>query len=137
MVNEKFIKEIKEYIYLNDINISLESYINKLIEIGFNIEKYGFKPNYKETSKPVIVEKVVEKEIYINDDSNIKEEYEILKNEHKELKIKLLKFDKENKIIENKYNNIIEIIESHTNENDFYGEEDGIIKRIKNEIKRK
>lgn len=45
-INDKLYNNILEYCKLNHIE-DIESEINKLIEIGFNVDKYGNKPFVK------------------------------------------------------------------------------------------
>lgn len=54
MINDKLLKEIKEYCKLNGIE-DVEGLVNKMLKQGFTIEKYGevpkpaLKPEEKET----------------------------------------------------------------------------------------
>ena len=43
MINDKLYQEIKEYCELNNIE-DIDKEINRLLRIGFNIEKYGVSP---------------------------------------------------------------------------------------------
>ena len=43
MINNKLMEEIKQYCELNNIE-DLNKEINRLLRIGFNIEKYGTSP---------------------------------------------------------------------------------------------
>jgi hypothetical protein len=43
MINDKLYQEIKEYCELNNIE-DIDKEINRLLRIGFNIEKYGTSP---------------------------------------------------------------------------------------------
>ena len=43
MINDKLYQEIKEYCELNNIE-DINKEINRLLRIGFNIEKYGTSP---------------------------------------------------------------------------------------------
>ena len=43
MINNKLMEEIKQYCELNNIE-DLDKEINRLLRIGFNIEKYGTSP---------------------------------------------------------------------------------------------
>jgi len=140
MIKDKLIKEIKEFFEINDMKIPFEDYINNMIEVGFNIEKYGLKPKMNQKIEPIVIEKIVEKEIYVNNDEDvqkIQKEKSELKEEIKELKIKLFEKDKEIVHTKDKLDNIINIIESNMEQVDFYGEDDDIIKKLINEIKRK
>jgi len=44
MIREKLLDEIKQYCKLNNID-DVESLINKMLQQGFTIEKFGEKPN--------------------------------------------------------------------------------------------
>jgi hypothetical protein len=139
---EKFKKfqNISNYIINNPAKWEADKFFKKCFQSGFNIEKYGFKPKMDQKIEPIVIEKIVEKEIYINNDEDIQKiqkEKSELKEEIKELKIKLFEKDKEIVHTKDKLDNIINIIESNMEQVDFYGEDDDIIKKLINEIKRK
>lgn len=51
MINNKLYQEIKEYCELNNIE-DINKEINRLLRIGFNIEKYGVSPfSFVQTEK--------------------------------------------------------------------------------------
>lgn len=51
MINNKLMEEIKQYCELNNIE-DLDKEINRLLRIGFNIEKYGTSPfSFVQTEK--------------------------------------------------------------------------------------
>ena len=51
MINDKLYQEIKEYCELNNIE-DIDKEINRLLRIGFNIEKYGVSPfSFVQTEK--------------------------------------------------------------------------------------
>ena len=51
MINNKLLEEIKEYCELNNIE-DIDKEINRLLRIGFNIEKYGVSPfSFVQTEK--------------------------------------------------------------------------------------
>ena len=89
--------EIINYCKVNQIE-DIEAFKIKLLKQGFTIEKYGVSP-----VKPKVVEKIVEKFITNNEDTErlatelekLKKDFEELLNENKRLLIK----SNENKII--------------------------------------
>lgn len=81
MIEVKIYEEISQYCEFNDIT-DIDSFINKMVKVGFNIEKYGNKPivnknkiiNFEKNSiedKPQIINKPVntidKKNIYEED----------------------------------------------------------------------
>lgn len=141
MISDSLLKEISDYIALNDLKIELDNFIDKLIRLGFNIEKYGFKPNENIKKEEVkIIEKEIEKVVYVSNDEDIKMLKSLNDDLSKELttvKLELQKKDKEFVEVNEKYHKIVKLIEDNSLNDDFYGEDDGIIKKLKNEIKRK
>ena len=69
--------EIWDYCRVNNIT-SIDNFIVKLVKQGFTVEKFGATPattNEKIVEKivEIPVEKIVEKEVYITDDNQVKE----------------------------------------------------------------
>jgi hypothetical protein len=54
-IKESLFSDIKSYCKLNNVE-DINDFINRIIEIGFNIEKYGAAPNIP-TSFPVEIKK--------------------------------------------------------------------------------
>jgi hypothetical protein len=63
-ISNKLLKEIELYCKANEID-NLNSFIEKLIEIGFNIEKYGTKPTINNEKKEVVKEEPIVEEVKI------------------------------------------------------------------------
>lgn len=99
-IPKKLKDEIWEYCRLNDIS-NVDDFIIKMIRQGYTTEKFGATPlgfgEVKEVEKivevirEIPVEKVIEKEVFITDDIQIKE-----------LSEKLTQLEDENKIISTK-----------------------------------
>lgn len=85
---KKIKDELYDYCKLNNIT-NIDEFILKIVTQGFVVEKYGAAPTSKEkiVEVPVdkIIEKIVEKEVYIADDS----QYTELTNKIIELENKL------------------------------------------------
>ena len=64
MINTKLYDEIVEYCKLNDIE-DVELFVNKLLQKGFNVEKYGNKPTIKpkKAKKNKVEKEVVEEPV--------------------------------------------------------------------------
>jgi hypothetical protein len=96
-VSKQLLSEIEEYCKLN--NVDVEELVNKMLQQGFTIEKFGSTPDgmerepiikevekivevevIKEVPVEVIKEITVEKEVYISDDTKIGELLEEIKN---------------------------------------------------------
>lgn len=52
MIQNKLLDEIKEFCQLNKID-DVDSFINKILRNGFNIEKYGNKPSIIKDNIPI------------------------------------------------------------------------------------
>lgn len=85
MINNKLLEEIKQYCELNNIE-NIEKEVNRLLRIGFNIEKYGTSPfniNYNTNVKEIkkeqeIVEEIKHEEV-LSEDKH-KKRIRIIKN---------------------------------------------------------
>jgi hypothetical protein len=154
-IGKELYNDITNYCLVNQI-INIENYLIKMIKQGHTVEKFGSSPNVKEKIVEKIVEvekiieiekivevkievpieKIVEKEVYITDNSETsvltkkigKLENKITDNNLEHLKICNSfeeKIDLINKELIDK-NNIIEAlkkeIEKNKNKKDFYGE---------------
>jgi predicted RNase H-like nuclease (RuvC/YqgF family) len=109
-MQSKLFDEIKEYCAVNSFDYS--EVLDRILTTGFNIEKYGDKPqtiqiNKEQPKKVEIIEKeiMVEKEVIIEDGEIINR----LKKENNELKSRLNECEEEKK-------------ELKKNKRDLYGE---------------
>lgn len=59
-MDSKLLKEIESYCKMNDID-DVDGLINKMLKVGFDIEKYG--PNMSVNLPKVVKEKVVKEKI--------------------------------------------------------------------------
>jgi hypothetical protein len=97
-IKENILKEIKQYCGLNNID-DIDTFINKIILIGFNIEKYGSSPIQTKTIQEKIVEKevpvevikevIVEKIITLDNNKELIDRYDKLLSEYELLKTKI------------------------------------------------
>ncbi len=83
-IDKDLFNEITTYCILNEIK-DVELFINKLIKDSFNIEKYGIQPQIDSMNKnkEVVVEKVIEKVVYINNSDDCTEKIDELIKKHK------------------------------------------------------
>lgn len=88
MINDKLFQEIKQYCEINNI-VDIKAEINRLLRIGFNIEKYGTSPfsflqenKIKELIKEQPIEDAEEK-VYENKKEEVKpkKRIRIIKND--------------------------------------------------------
>jgi hypothetical protein len=82
---------IWEYCRANDIP-NINDFTIKLINTGFTIERYGATPTTKEVIVEKVVDKIIEKEVYMTDDSKQSEllvKIEELENKLKDSEIKI------------------------------------------------
>jgi hypothetical protein len=82
MINNKLYQEIKEYCELNNIE-DINKEINRLLRIGFNIEKYGVSPfSFVQTEKmKEYIDKNPIKENIKKEEETPKKRIRIIKNE--------------------------------------------------------
>ena len=132
-ISKEFKAEIWDYCRLNDIT-NVNDFMVKLLKQGFTIEKYGATPNVVEKKIEVPVEKIVEKiveiekivevpiekEIYLTDDSKVKELTEKLKKIESERD----SYKKESEHFQKEWNDTLQKleVEQKKNKRDFYGE---------------
>lgn len=83
-IDKDLFNEITTYCTLNEIK-DVKLFINKLIKDSFNIEKYGIQPQIDSMNKnkEVVVEKVIEKVVYINNNDDCTEKIDELIKKHK------------------------------------------------------
>lgn len=83
MIKETLLKEIQEYCKINNIQ-DVEGLINKMLQQGFTIEKFGNKPQFSEKKDKNEV-KANKYNIKINtEEEKIIEETVIIKRDYKE-----------------------------------------------------
>ena len=123
-IPKEILNDINEYCKINDI-LDVDKYIVKIIKQGHLIEKFGSTPYSKEPqiiTKEVIKEVIVEKEIYVSDDIEIKKLTTnisdlIEKNSKLEKELKLLSKVKKESTPKKK-----EVINKKEEKTDLYGE---------------
>jgi hypothetical protein len=135
-IPKKIKDEIWEYCRINDIP-NIDEFILKMVNQGFTVEKYGAAPAAKERVVEKIVEKIVEvhvdkiiekivevpveKEVYITDNSQVKdlaEQITKLESDRNYYKLEMERFELE-------WNNTLQKLEIEQTKNkkkDIYGE---------------
>ena len=128
-ISKELKKEINDYCRINNIT-NIDDFTIKILKQGFTVEKYGATPQVIEKKVEVekIVEKIVEvkvevpteKEVYITDDSHVKE-----------LSIKITKLEEERNTykkdaehFQKEWNQTLQKLEleQKKNKRDIYGE---------------
>lgn len=134
-ISKELKAEIWDYCRLNDIT-NINEFMVKLLKQGFTVEKFGATPQTVEkvvekiVEVPVekIVEKVVEKivevpvekEVYLTDDSKLKE----MADKIKELESERNKYKKDSEHFQKEWNDTLQKleVEQKKNKRDIYGE---------------
>lgn len=134
-ISKELKAEIWDYCRLNDIT-NINEFMVKLLKQGFTVEKFGATPQTVEkvvekiVEVPVekIVEKVVEnivevpveKEVYLTDDSKLKE----MADKIKELETERNKYKKDSEHFQKEWNDTLQKleVEQKKNKRDIYGE---------------
>ena len=83
MINDKLFQEIKQYCELNNID-DIEKEINRLLRIGFNIERFGNSPfsflSETKMTEYVKEEPIIEEEKTEKNEEKPKKRIRIIKN---------------------------------------------------------
>lgn len=132
-VSKELKAEIWDYCRLNDIT-NINDFMVKLLKQGFTVEKFGATPQVIEKKVEVPVEKIVEKvvekivevevpvekEVYLTDDSKLKE----MADKIKELETERNKYKKDSEHFQKEWNDTLQKleVEQKKNKRDIYGE---------------
>jgi hypothetical protein len=137
-IDKNILREVIEYCKINNIDNTNE-FLNKLVRMGFNFEKYGSTPIsnsekiiekivekevVKEVPVEVIKEVVVEKLVTTNND-DLMEKYEKLLSDYRELQSQIVsKKETFKQPPQNRIKNIINwVSKSERNTDDTWGED--------------